>query len=141
MPHRHIMKIQTYTATYIATGQVIYKAQPKGNLIGELPSGSGPVSDPTSTLERIDGGDPFEYALFESPSRRRIAIRADDAQLELEIVLCYDREGAGTLKVLSNCRTLPLVIYRDDPDRELDERHLMRAAEDRLHLIDQIDLT
>jgi hypothetical protein len=48
---------------------ILYEKKPNGNLIGELPAGALPLpKGECGTLDRTDGGDPFEYALFVSPS-------------------------------------------------------------------------
>jgi hypothetical protein len=50
---------------------IVYDGLPNGNLIGELPCGARPLpKGECGTLDRTDGGDPFERALFTSPSGR-----------------------------------------------------------------------
>lgn len=50
---------------------VVYEYRPHGNLIGELPLGARPMpKGECGTMDRVDGGDPFEHALFTSPSGR-----------------------------------------------------------------------
>lgn len=51
--------------------KIIFEYRPQGNLIGELPLGARPLpKGECGTLDRTDGGDPFEWALFTSPSGR-----------------------------------------------------------------------
>ena len=50
---------------------ILYDNEPNGNLIGLLPMGARPMpSGEGGTFHRTDGGDPFESALFTSPSGR-----------------------------------------------------------------------
>lgn len=50
---------------------IIYERRPQGNLVGELPMGAWPLpKGECGTLDRTDGGDPFEHALFTSASGR-----------------------------------------------------------------------
>lgn len=64
------LKKATYTATYDATGKVIYKNRPNGNLWGELPLGARPVSWPPT-------GDAWDGAKFILASDRTITVRRD----------------------------------------------------------------
>lgn len=130
------MNLPTYTAKYADTGQIIYTKQSRGNLVGELPAGTFPVAHPASTLERSDGGDPFEYAMFRtSPAARMVTITRDPEPAPLEVVVIYDEDG---VKVLSNCKTLPVII-RDltDRDPENTDCAAARLDEERLHIIDE----
>ena len=47
-------------------GGILYENQPNGNLVGNLPAGARAQND-SGTLNRKDGGDPFEYAIFIIP--------------------------------------------------------------------------
>lgn len=67
----------TYRATYEQSGEVIYADRARGNLIGELPCGAFPVRDDPGTLTRSDGGDPYERALFVTPSGRVIVVERE----------------------------------------------------------------
>lgn len=70
----------TYSARIIdgpGKGEMIYRRRPNGNLVGELPLGAWPDSNQRSTLNRTDGGDPFERAFFHTPSGRTIEISRD----------------------------------------------------------------
>ena len=58
--------------------QIFYEHKPRGNLVGELPLGSRPLPrGECGSLDRTDGGDPFESALFVTPSGRTIMIERD----------------------------------------------------------------
>lgn len=75
------MKKKPRYSAYITTSagdpvSVIYQDRPSGNLIGELPLGAHPKpKGECGTLDRTDGGDPFERALFILPSGRHVEIR------------------------------------------------------------------
>ncbi len=57
---------------------VLYKRRSKGNLIGELPWGTNPMPNgECGTLDRTDGGDPFEYAVFKTPSGRIVVVERE----------------------------------------------------------------
>lgn len=97
--------MKTYTARYEGgkdDGRVIYARRPVGNLIGELPLGSGPISDPKQSLDRQDGGDVWDHAVFmTAESRRRIVITADpDSPLDEMMVDNFQVmiEGKHTLE-------------------------------------------
>lgn len=69
----------TYTAT-LDDGRVIYAGKPNGNLVGELPCGARPLAHGAcGTLDRKDGGDPYEAAVFGLPSGRTVTITRDAA--------------------------------------------------------------
>ncbi len=71
-----------YRAFYESDGRIIYSGRPAGNLIGELPLGSKPDhAGQNGTLERTDGGDTFERAVFVTPSGRRIVVMAMEESL------------------------------------------------------------
>ena len=134
------MNLPTYSAHYKnsdGTTEPIYVGQARGNLIGQLPYGSFPVTDhPATTLERSDGGDPFEYAHFmTSPGARRIVLSRDKQELPLEIVLAHDPVN-GTFKVMSNCRNLPLTVLNvSNPDPDDTDAAEAKLAASRLHMI------
>jgi hypothetical protein len=56
---------------------IVYEHKPHGNLIGALPSGTWPQAGACGTLERKDGGDPFERAIFSSPSGRTYVVERE----------------------------------------------------------------
>jgi hypothetical protein len=81
-------KAVTYTAVILSgsgAGRVIYAHEPAGNLIGLLPMGSTRMPqtvDPRDPfgcglLFRLDGGDPFECARFQTPAGSVIEIKRD----------------------------------------------------------------
>ena len=48
---------------------------PNGNLVGELPIGTMPEAiGECGTLDRRDGGDPYERAIFVTGSGRRVIV-------------------------------------------------------------------
>lgn len=58
-----------------AEGSIIYERRPSGNLIGELPAGARPLPKGwCGTLDRQDGGDPYEQALFTTPSGQTVVV-------------------------------------------------------------------
>ena len=63
---------------YIQTASAeveVYRNRPNGNLIGELPFGARPMPNgECGTLDRTDGGDPFECARFILPSGRIVVV-------------------------------------------------------------------
>lgn len=69
-------KEPTYTATN-NEGKIVYANRPNGNLIGELPLGAYINESDQGTLNRKDGGDPFEEAKFYLPSGRTVTIKRD----------------------------------------------------------------
>lgn len=54
-------------------GGLLYENQPNGNLVGDLPAGASAHND-AGTLTRKDGGDPFERAIFITPSGRTVIV-------------------------------------------------------------------
>ena len=71
-----------YRAFYEDYGQILYSRRPAGNLIGELPLGTRPDhAGQNGTLDRTDGGDTFERAVFVTPSGRRIVVMRMEAEL------------------------------------------------------------
>lgn len=72
------MSAATYTARWLDSQQVIYSGMPSGNLIGALPLGAWPCPEgECGTMDRKDGGDPYEHAVFRVPSGRLITIKVD----------------------------------------------------------------
>lgn len=66
-----VRRIEGQVAPVEGLDQIIYDRRPNGNLVGELPMGARPLpKGECGTLDRTDGGDPFEHALFTSPSGR-----------------------------------------------------------------------
>ena len=64
-----------YRAYYEDTGRIIYTRRPNGNLVGELPIGTMPEAiGECGTLDRRDGGDPYERAIFVTGSGRRVIV-------------------------------------------------------------------
>jgi hypothetical protein len=69
------MATPLYRAFWQDDGAIIYSRRPSGNLIGELPLGARPDhAGQCGTLDRGDGGDPFERAVFVTLSRRRLVV-------------------------------------------------------------------
>lgn len=141
------MTIPTYTASYLTATkpEVIYTRQPAGNLIGRLPSGSYPVDDSDyshrkSSLERTDGGDPFEHALFKTPSGRIIVIRREaDTEFPLRVVVGVDWDN-GSVTVLSNWADCPVELLNlSERDPELSPLADWQKAQEALHEIDRLD--
>lgn len=66
----------TYTARFVVSNEVIYANRRAGNLFGELPLGSTVYRDGGS-LNRKDGGDPWESALWVTPSGSEIIVTRD----------------------------------------------------------------
>jgi len=54
-------------------GALIYENKPNGNLVGDLPAGAQAHLN-SGTLTRKDGGDPFEHAIFITPSGRTVIV-------------------------------------------------------------------
>ena len=56
-------------------GDVVYERRQSGNLIGDLPAGTHPLPrGECGTLDRRDGGDPYERALFATASGRTVIV-------------------------------------------------------------------
>lgn len=68
-------QISTYRAFFEADGREIYRGERHGNLVGLLPAGAWPTDG--GTMERKDGGDPFEKARFSLPSGRFIIVERE----------------------------------------------------------------
>lgn len=65
-----------YRAEYLVTSHLIYEHKYRGNLLGPLPYGTLPA-EPCGTLDRKDGGDPYERAIFQTPTGRLIVIERE----------------------------------------------------------------
>jgi hypothetical protein len=144
------MKIPTYSAYYLPPRQelrphIIYIHQPAGNLIGRLPRGSYPVTQAensfrTSTLERTDGGDPFDYALFRTPAGDPLVIQRDEAtEFPLRVVVGVDWEN-GSVTVLSNWADCPVELLNlSERNPELSVTADWQKAKEDLQEIDRLD--
>ena len=143
------MKIPTYSARYFApgspmAGEIIYENQPPGNLYGQLPEGAYPVEPPSgvyrrNTLQRIEGGDPWEYNVFRTPSGRLLELFRTEEPLEMKIVIVVDADNTE-VKVLSNVRDLSVTMLNaSDPDPESTDAAEAKIFEQDLHEIDSIN--
>ncbi len=71
-------RISTYRAYFEADNREIYHGERHGNLVGLLPCGAWPTDG--GTLERKDGGDPYERARFSLPSGRFVIVEREPFQ-------------------------------------------------------------
>lgn len=69
-------KPQTYTAT-LSDGRIQYKKQPFKNLFWMLPLGVFLVDGDMGSMDRKDGGDPWDGAKFHLESGRTVTVKRD----------------------------------------------------------------
>ena len=79
------MKRRTYSAFYQDDhAAIIYRRRLDDGTLEQLPSGAVPIDDPRSTYFRSDGGDRFEFALFQSSDGQLIVVQADSSATGVE---------------------------------------------------------
>ncbi len=72
------MSHRTYTAFYQDDHEcIVYRRKANDGTLDRLPQRALPANDERSTLNRTDGGDPYEFALFRTELGQLIVVQKD----------------------------------------------------------------